>query len=143
MSCVRPRKVARCIPSTSGPTGSLRRQWFLRPVALPLVTARQGRASVPRSQAPVRVREGPQPRAGQAPRPALHAVRARQPVPGPTEADGMRTSLSQICQAAQRRARNNKISCKKTRFVVAKQIRRYLGADERVDQTFLKSNFQI
>ena len=60
----------------------------------------QGRASVPGDQASVRPREDPLSRPRQEPRPALHAVRARQPVPGATEADGMRASLPEICRTA-------------------------------------------
>jgi IS5 family transposase len=48
----------------------------------------------------------PLPGSCQEPRPALHPVRARQPVPGATEADSMRTSLPENGHAAERAARN-------------------------------------
>ena len=56
-------------------------------------------------QAQVRPREDPLQGPRQEPRPAVHVVRTRQPVPRPTTATGMRTSLSEIgidaAQAAQ------------------------------------------
>jgi len=98
--------------------------------------AGESRAPVPRPQTPVRPYEDPLPRAGQEPRPTLNPVRARQPVPGPTEADGMRTGLPEICQTAQRRARNNEISCQKPVSRLPSRSSRHLGAAERVDQMF-------
>lgn len=60
----------------------------------------EGRTSVAGDQAPVRSREDPLQGPGQEPRPALHAVRARQPVSGTEEADGMRASLTEIHEMA-------------------------------------------
>jgi len=59
----------------------------------PMATACQGRASLPGHQTPVRPCEDPLPGPRQEPRPALHAVRARQPVSDATQAGGMRTRL--------------------------------------------------
>ena len=99
-SCARPRRVASCTRSTRASTGSSRRQRLLEPVAQPLATALQGRAPVPGHQAAVWPREDPLLRLGQEPCTALHAVRARQPVPGPAKAYGMRTSLPESGRAA-------------------------------------------
>ena len=66
----------------------------------------QGRASVPGGQTPVRLCEDPPPGPGQEPRPNLHALCARQPVPGSKKAAVMRTSLSRIGQTAGRAAQS-------------------------------------
>src|SRR6056297_3567323 len=62
--------------------------------------SRQGRASLPGGEAPVRPRENPLSRLRQEPRPALHALCPRQPVPGATKAVGMRRTLSEIRRTA-------------------------------------------
>ena len=89
----------------------------------PMATAREGRAPLPRHQAPVRPCEDPLPRPSQEPRPALHAVRARQPVPGATEADGMRTSLSKNRQTADMAVIQPRKRSPDARLVPAKAIR--------------------
>jgi IS5 family transposase len=58
----------------------------------------------------------------QEPRPALHAVRTRQPVPGQTEADGMRTSLSEIRRTAQPAALKPQNGPPETRLAPAEAI---------------------
>jgi len=60
----------------------------------------EGRASVPGPEAAVRLHEDTLPGTCQKPGTALHAVRARQPLPGSTAATGMRTSLSNAACAA-------------------------------------------
>jgi hypothetical protein len=60
----------------------------------------KGRAPVPCHQAAVRLHENALSGAGQEPRPDLHTIRARQPIPGATEADDMRTSLPDHHQTA-------------------------------------------
>lgn len=64
----------------------------------------QSRASLPGGEAPIRLRENPLSRIGQEPRPALHALCPRQPVPGATKAAGMRRSLSEIRRTAAKAA---------------------------------------
>ena len=67
--------------------------------------ARQGRTSLPGHQATVRSHENAVSRVGKEPGASVHPIRARQPVPRPTTATGMRTRLSEIgidaAQAAQ------------------------------------------
>ncbi|GHE02555.1 hypothetical protein GCM10008024_22490 [Allgaiera indica] len=81
--------------------------------------AGQGRTSVPGDQAPVRSREDPLPQPGQEPRPALHAVRARQPVPGPKAADAVRRRLSEIHATAAEPARKARNPPQEARLPVA------------------------
>ncbi len=59
-------------------------------------TEREAAFKVPGDQAPVPPCDSTLPGVGQEPRAAVHAVRARQPVPRAKKADGMRTSLSEI-----------------------------------------------
>jgi hypothetical protein len=82
------------------------------------------RAPVPDHQAPVRPWEDPLPRPRQKPRPTLHAGRFRQPVPGATEADGVRTSLPENRETSDVAARNARKQSPEAGLPVPKAIRR-------------------
>jgi hypothetical protein len=58
--------------------------------------ARQGRTSLPGHQAPVKSHENAVSWTGQEPGASVHPVRARQPVPRPSTAAGMRMSQSEV-----------------------------------------------